>query len=139
MIDLDADVVPGEAVAGLLIGATIEGLLSKVRPKSTETLGEQLKYDFGSVKVWTDKNRIVQIELYSGYRGSLRGFVHIGSTIAEIEHAFGQAVEEDEYDNLIVRTIPGWCFETEEWEKPFAIENNREARVSEMFVFDTKR
>lgn len=45
-------------------------------------------------------------------------------------------VVEDEYDNLVVPSRPGWSFETEAWIHGREFHSNREAVIVEIFVFD---
>lgn len=78
---------------------------------------------------------IVQVGLCSGYRGELQASIGVGSTISDVEKAFGRSVQEDEEDNLVVPNSPGWCFETEEWRNPQTVSNNRDARIISIFVF----
>jgi hypothetical protein len=78
---------------------------------------------------------IIQIGVYSGYRGVLQPGIRVGATISEVEQSFGCSVEQDEEDNLVVPTSPGWCFETEEWKSPQTVSNNRDARIVSIFIF----
>lgn len=94
-----------------------------------------MKYDLGAVKVWSENGVITQIGVSSEYRGALEGGIRIGSTIAEVEDCFGCSVEEDDCDNLVVPGSPGWSFDTEEWSEVHTVQNNRTARIVEIFVF----
>jgi hypothetical protein len=137
MIDLDASIIPGKAAAGVLIGSGVTELLAIIRPQSTTKLPMGEKLDWGAVKIWSENAIVAQIGVFSGYRGTLQPAIRIGSTIADVEDCFGCPVEEDEEDNLVVPTAPGWCFETEEWEKPQTVSNNRNTRIVAIFVFKT--
>jgi len=132
MIDLDAPILPGKAAAGISIGTPVNDLLG--RSQSTTKL-DGLKYDLGAVKVWSENGVITQVGVSSGYRGALEGGIRIGSTIAEVEDCFGCSVEEDDCDNLVVPGSPGWCFDTEEWSGVHTVQDNRTARIVEIFVF----
>src|SRR6185437_9095357 len=99
-------------------GRVTELLTTALMPSTTK-LSSGERHDLGVVKLWTKNGLITQIGVHSGYLGVLENRVRIGSTIAEVEECFGCSVEEDEEDNLIVPNSPGWCFETEEWAKPY--------------------
>jgi hypothetical protein len=93
----------------------------------------------GLVKVWAKDGVIIQVGVYSVYRGMLHPGIRVGSTISEVEESFGCSVEEDEEDNLVVPTSPGWYFETEGWKAPQTVSNNRNARIVSIFVFGQSR
>jgi len=137
MIDLDASIVPGKAAAGISIGSAVSELLANIRPLTAIKLSGSERLDFGTIKIWARNGIVTQVGVYSGYRGMLQTTIHIGSTIADVEDCFGCPVEQDEEDNLIVPNSPGWCFETETWEKPQTASNNRNARILAIFVFKT--
>jgi len=135
MIDLDAPIVPGQSAAGVLVGSAMSKLLSAAGEHSTTKLSGSERHDFGVVKVWAKNGVIIQVAVYSGYRGTLQPGIRIGSTISEVEKSFGCSVQEDEEDNLVVPTSPGWSFETGEWKGPQTVSNNRNARIVSIFVF----
>lgn len=135
MIDLDAPIVPGKSAAGVVVGSVVSELLATEHAPSTTKLSSGEKHDFGTVKVWAKDGMIVQVGLCSGYRGVLQASIGVGSTISDVEKAFGRSVQEDEEDNLVVPNSPGWCFETEEWRNPQTVSNNRDARIISIFVF----
>ena len=139
MIDLDSLIIPGKSAAGIFVGSAVSELLSTVGAHSTTRLSGEERHDFGPVKVWTKDGVIVQVGVYSGYRGILHPGIRVGSTISEVEESFGCSVEEDEEDNLVVPTSPGWCFETEEWKAPQTVSKNRNARIVSIFVFGEPR
>lgn len=135
MIDLDAPIIPGKSAAGIFVGSDVSELLSTVGAHSTTKLSDEARHDLGLVEVWTKNGVIIQVGVYSGYRGMLHPGIRVGSTISEVEESFGCSVEEDQEDNLVVATSPGWCFETEEWTAPQTLSNNRNARIVSIFVF----
>ena len=135
MIDFDAPIVPGKSAAGVFIGSVVSELLATVDAHETTKLSNGESHDLGTVKVWAKDGMITQIGVYSGYRGVLQPGIRVGSTISDVEESFGCSVEEDEEDNLVVPTSPGWCFETERWKSPQTISNNRNARIVSIFVF----
>lgn len=137
VIDLDAFIIPAKTAAGVSIGSAVSELLATIRPQSTTKLSDGEKCDFGAIKIWAKNGTVTQIGVYSGYRGTLQATIRIGSTIADVEDCFGCPVEEDEEDNLVVPTSPGWCFGTEEWENPQTVSNNRKTRIAAIFVFKT--
>jgi hypothetical protein len=110
-------------------------LLATVHSQSTTRLSIGEKHDLGSVNVWAKDGVIIQVGVYSGYRGVLQPRIRIGSTISDVEDSFGCSVQEDEEDNLVVPNSPGWCFETEAWKNPKTVGNNRNARIVSIFVF----
>ncbi len=139
MIDLDAPIVPGRSAAGVVVGSAVSELLSTVGAHSTTKLSGEERHDLGVVKIWAKDGVIIQVGVYSGYRGILQPGIRIGSTISEVEKSFGCSVQEDEEDNLVVPTSPGWCFETEEWKGPETVNRNRNAQIVSIFVFGYPR
>jgi hypothetical protein len=135
MIDLDAPIVPGKSVAGVSVGGAVNELLATVHAQSTVRVPIGERHDLGSVKVWAKDGVIIQVGVYSGYRGVLQPGIRVGSTISDVEGSFGCSVQEDEQDNLTVLNSPGWCFETERWKSPETVGNNRNARIVSIFVF----
>jgi hypothetical protein len=89
------------------------------------------------VSVWVREECVCQVGVSQGYSGTLPEGIGIGSSIAEVERLIGR-VEEDVYDNLIVIGYPGWCFETEEW-LGHRIEDNRGARITEVFIYNASK
>jgi len=136
MIDLDAPIMPGKGAAGLSIGTGVSNLLAAVRPRSTRTRFDAVKYDLGEISVLSKSGNIAEIGLYPGYWGILPPAIHIGSTIADVEDCYGCSVEEDDDDNLIVPGFHGWCFETEQWKGLHTVSDNRNARIIAIFVFE---
>src|SRR5689334_19788729 len=112
MIDLDAPIIPGKSAAGVFVGSAASELLSTVGAHLTTELSAKERHDVELVKVWSKDGVIIQVGVYSGYRGMLHPGIRVGSSISEVEESFGCSVEEDEEDNLVVPTSPGWCFET---------------------------
>jgi hypothetical protein len=110
-------------------------LRATVHSQSTTNLSSGEKHDLRAVKVWAKDGLIIQIGVYSGYRGVLQPGIRVGSTISQVEDSFGCSIQEDEEDNLVVPNSPGWCFETEEWKSPQTVSNNRNARIVTIFVF----
>jgi hypothetical protein len=133
MIDLDAPIVPAESAAGVSLGSVVNEVLAGVHSHSTEKVSSGEKHDLGAVQVWTKDGVVIQVGVFSGYRGVLQPGIRVGSTISEVEDSFGCSVQEDEEDNLVVATSPGWCFETEEWRNPKTVDNNRYARIVSIF------
>jgi len=134
MIDNSAPIVPGKSAAGISIGGLVKEMLTTATTRSTTNLSSGERHDLGEIKVWAKHGVITQIGVYSGYLGVLEPGVRIGSTIAEVEECFGCSVEEDEEDNLVVPNSPGWCFETEQWATPQTVSNNRNAKITSIYV-----
>jgi hypothetical protein len=138
MIDLDAPIVPGKSAAGISVGSALNELLSTGGPHSATKLSGGERHDLGLVKVWAKDGVIIQVGVYSGYRGILQPRIRVGSTISDVEESFGCSVQEDEEDNLVVPTSRDWCFETDEW-KGQTLSENRNARIVAIFVFGYPR
>ena len=139
MIDIRAPIVPGKLAAGISIGGLVKELRTTVTTQSTTKLSSGERYDLDVIKLWVKNGVITQICVRSGYRGVLENRISIGSTIGDVEERFGCSVEEDEEDNLIAPNSPGWCFETEEWAKPYTVSNNRNAKITSISVFKTRK
>jgi hypothetical protein len=133
--DLNAAVLPGLSAAGIVVGSSINGLLSQAHPSKTEHLSACVIYSFPSVKVWAVDGSVDQVGVYSGYRGLLEHAIGIGSTVAVVETWCQCEVEEDDNDNLIVPSKPGWCFETEPWSRDHSIGANRNSHITAIFVY----
>ncbi len=135
MIQLDAPILPGERAAGIRVGEPIARLLEAHQPEAHVPLQEgRERFHFGPVWVWAENGRITQVGVSRGYSGRLAGRIGIGSTVRDVERLIGPIGEDDE-DNLVVVGSPGWCFETEPWRPGTALEDNRDARLSWIFVF----
>jgi len=122
--------VPGVSAAGITLGQRLEDL---PRPNKTTHLTNLDLLEFPSVTIWIKEGTVHQIGVRSGYKGSLDGVVGIGSTVAEVAGNLGD-VTEDEYDNLVVASRPGWCFETTEWQNGHEVKYNFDARITDIFV-----
>jgi hypothetical protein len=92
------------------------------------------RFDYKSVRVWIRNGTVDQVGVSAGYAGMLDQVLGVGSTIADVEAHFGEVVEDDD-DCLATVSRPGWCFETEEWTKGHELAQNRDARITEVFVF----
>jgi hypothetical protein len=119
-MNIEAPIVPGESAAGIQLGSPIEEVLNEYN--NSFSSGEvvnlspsfplNIRYRSAMVDVWSIEGRVEQIMVHDGYRGKLMGNIGLGSTIADIERYAG-AWEEDEEDNLVIRDLPGLCFEIE--------------------------
>lgn len=135
MFNLEAEIVPGQSAAGICLGDTIEGILNQIEPLNIVNLTGGIRYEFGPISLWVDPgNKIKQIGLYEGYRGTISNKIRVGSTLRDIQENFGK-VFEDEEDNLVVEDFPGWCFETEEWKKGRPVNFEPFLRVIEIYIF----
>src|SRR6266566_2559700 len=119
-MDIEAPIVPGEGAAGIQVGLPIEEVL---KGQETHFTSEEVvnhlvpfpiitRYRSAMVDLWAREGIVDQIMVHSGYRGKLMDKIGLGSTIADIEAQIG-AWEEDEEDNLVIRDLPGMCFEIE--------------------------
>jgi hypothetical protein len=134
MFDLDAPIVPGESAAGIRLGDPISSILEKVNPRQTILIHSDKCYEFGPVSLWEENGEVTQIGLYAGYRGALAEAIRVGSTIQAVQEKLGQFVE-DEDDNLVVESIPGWCFETENWLESRKVVPDPALKITEIYVF----
>jgi hypothetical protein len=134
MFDLDAPIIPGQSAAGVHLGDSITELLEQIHPQEIFRLHGGKRYNFGSVALWEKDGKIKQIGLFAGYRGTLAEGIGIGSTIGDIKDKFGAFVEDEE-DNLVVKDVPGWCFETEAWLASHQAEPDLMLRITEIYVF----
>jgi hypothetical protein len=137
-LDCEADIIPGRSAAGLRIGDRVPGW-ARAMASSTTKISRNLELlDLGSVRLWGKDGSIHQIGVGEGYKGRLEGTsVGIGSTIAQVVDALGAVVEDDE-DNLVVPSRPGWCFDTTIWvERPGGgvVEDNLGCTLTEIFVY----
>jgi hypothetical protein len=124
-IDLTAPIQPGWEAAGVMIGDSVEVL---PQPQKRSSLTGVERFDYRSVSVFIQQGFVCQVCVYQEYEGKLADTIGIGSTIAQVQEAIG-TVTEDDCDNLIVASFPGWCFETEEWRHGHRLENNQESRT----------
>ena len=134
MLNLNDPIIPGESAAGVRLGQLVEGIIAAVQPLTTIPLPGSVKVCFESVNLWVKGNRVTQIGVIGNYQGKLSGTIGIGSTIRDIQNAFGPVVEDEE-DNLTVPSMAGWCFETEPWRDSHKLEDNLDACVTEIFVY----
>jgi hypothetical protein len=142
VIDLDAPIIPGQSAAGVHLGSSTDSLIQNVEPEQSQMLsGQVIRLVLGAVSAWSTNGIIRQIGVSEGYRGHLANGVRIGVTIAEVESCCGSSVRENEWDSLIVDGSPGWCFETEQWDRDGngieigGLVENRHKRIVEIFVF----
>ncbi len=112
MLDLNAELIPDRAGAGVTLGQSIASVLDVTQPEAVEARVGCRAFKFGSVWLFEKEGVISQICVFAGYTGKIAGSVGIGSTVTEVMAAFG-FVEEDEEDCFGVTAMPGWCFEVE--------------------------
>jgi len=134
MFDLAAPIVPGKSAAGIKLGQSIDEIIKFHQPVEIHSLGDGAKYCFNQIDLWVRNGKVVQISVKFDYLGNVQNKIGIGATINDVQSAFGK-VMEDEEDNLIVPSIPGWCFETETWQNGQEISENLNSRITEIFVF----
>ena len=112
MLDLNAELIPDRAGAGVTLGQSIASVLDATQPEAVEARVGCHVYKFGSVWLFEKEGVISQISVFAGYAGKIAGNVGIGSTVAEVEASLGP-VDGDEDDCFEVAAVPGWCFEVE--------------------------
>jgi hypothetical protein len=133
-IDLDAPIVPNESAAGVRIGDDARNIVQHAGLTYVEDPPHRLlRYPMGSVILWVMAGCVTQIGVVLGYRGMINGRIGLGATITDVERELGAVIEDDE-DNLIVPSVPGWCFETEQWHGD-ELQANKLARIVSIFVF----
>ena len=138
LIDLRAPIEPGKTAAGLSIGDAVEKL-SQAGCSTTRKLADGLElFDFGPIRIWARGGVIDQIGVRGEYSGHVIGTtIGIGSTIQQVRDAIGPVLEDDE-DNLIVAHLDGVCFETGTWRGGRTVEENLDAKLTDIFVFACK-
>jgi hypothetical protein len=142
MLDLDADIEPGHAAAGLALGdpiASVRGLGRSIRPHAS-CIGVEIA-DLGPVQVWATHGAIDQILVRSGYAGTIAGTqVGIGSSLGRFVREVGQLIEDDD-DVLLCPAVPGISVETTAWSGPgrCAIDANLDSTITDIWVFPPTR
>jgi hypothetical protein len=137
-MNLSDPIVPGVSAAGVRIGDDIKRvLLGSGAPSAVHGDPGRERYEFGTVTIWAKAGRVEQIGVRKPYEGRLASGVGLGSTIADVVESTGTVIEDDE-ENLVVAGQPGWCFETEEWAHGQSLSDNADARISEIFVFESR-
>jgi hypothetical protein len=146
-MDIEAPIIPGHSAAGLQVGSPIEEILQEQETHfiSEEAMNHHLvsvpiitRYRSAMVDLWVKEGIIDQIMVHSGYRGKLMNSIGLGSTIMDIETPIG-AWEEDEEDNLMIRKLPGLCFEIEGSFPGLKDPAFRYAPIKALFVFNLSR
>ncbi len=133
-MNLTDPIVPGISAAGVSLHDPIQQILAAHPSPVVDRFGTTEKYVFDGVSLWARDGRISQIGVRAPYSGKVAEKIGVGSTIGEVVTALGE-VAEDAEDSLIVRGSSGWCFETEPWKRRGGLRDNRNARVTEIFVF----
>lgn len=135
VFDLRAPIEPGKSAAGLTIGDAVAKVSQTGCSTSRKLANGFEMLDLGPIRVWARGGVIDQIGVRGEYRGHLSGTtIGIGSTIQQVQDAIGPVLEDDE-DNLIVAQLPGICFETETWRGGKRVEENLDAKLTDIFVF----
>lgn len=141
-MNIEAPIVPGESAAGIQLGSPIEEILREQELHlSPEEVVNPLvplpiitRYRSAIVDLWVREGIVDQIMVHDGYRGKLMDTIGLGSTIADIERQIGP-VEEDEGDNLVIRDLPGLCFEIEGYFPDSRDPAIRHAPIKEICIF----
>ena len=90
LLDLDADLIPGVAAAGLSIGQPVTELLRLGSPDAIEPRIGCRVLKYGPVWVFeAEAGVVMQVCVRAGYRGKLAGKIGVGSRVSEVEAAFG--------------------------------------------------
>jgi len=133
-MNLTDPIVPGISAAGVSIHDPIQQILAAHPSEVADRFGTTEKYVFDGISLWARDGRVTQIGVRAPYTGKIAGKVGLGSTIGDVTAALGE-VAEDTDDSLIVKGSAGWCFETEQWKRRGGLRDNRNAQVTEIFVF----
>ena len=136
MFDIKAPIEPGQSAAGIRIGTSAREILSHGEPQQTDRFRETDKLVFPFVTLWVRDGRVQQVAVRAPYEGRIGDQIGIGSTVKDIESTLGKVVQDKE-DNLTVTGSPGWCFEADQWSPGGGGGRNRQARISEIFIFST--
>ena len=120
MFEPDALILPGTGAGGIRLGARIEDTLREsgisFKAETPVIGGIAMRgttwHQSPMVILQEEDGRISSITVRDGYRGTLRGGVAIGSTVAEVEARIGP-VGENEWDELTIEGVPGVIFEIE--------------------------
>lgn len=122
MLDLDAPIVPGEGAAGIPTSARGSRSCRRTSSRASASSGASIRacptnavlavYRSDGVYLWVENRVVDQIEAHGDYRGTLRGAVGVGSTVAEVEARIGPVIEDDD-GSLAIRDISGSCFEVD--------------------------
>jgi len=133
-INLDAPIVPNHSAGGIRLNDEACSIVRSAGLAYVEDPPHRIrKYPLGSVILWAKAGLVKQIGVVQGYRGMINGRIALGATIADVERELGTVIEDDE-DNLVVPSFPGWGFETEEW-SGHELQANKHARIVAIFVF----
>ena len=80
--------------------------------------------------------KVTQISVFNEYKGLIDNQIGIHSTIDQVQNHLGK-ISEDEDDNFITPSTPGWCFETDDWntdsDEP-QFDKNLNMEISEIFI-----
>jgi hypothetical protein len=146
-MDIGAPIIPGHSAAGIQLGSPIEEILKELQ---TAFISEEVRNPFfphtpvitryrsAMVDLWVKEGIIDQIMVHSGYRGKIMNSIGVGSTMMDIEMQIG-AWEEDEEDNLVIRNLPGLCFEIEGSFPGLKDPALRYAPIKALFVFKAQQ
>lgn len=137
MLDLNAPILPGQSAAGIQVGQAMAEVLHQVTALTTETSSTFTLYKFETVWVWSRDEIVDQIVVFEGYTGTLPSGVGLGISLAEVQRRMGLVVEDWD-DTLRVEGSDGWCFDTSSWDNGWEVEQNLEARLVEIAVFNSK-
>jgi hypothetical protein len=118
-ISLSAPIIPGESAAGIRLGI-IESELHSILgssfkcerwrdPDYCTNPKDRTKYESPDVVIWLIDGVIYQIGVRNGYRGLLAERFQVGCIATDLAE-LGE-IGEDEIDNLIIKGLPGFCFE----------------------------
>lgn len=138
MLDLNAPILPGQSAAGIQVGQSIAEVLHQVPALTIETSPTLTLYKFGAVWVWSQDEIVDQIAVFEGYTGTLPSGVGLGMSLAEVQLRMGLVVEDWD-DTLRVEGSDGWCFDTSSWDNGWEVEQNLEAKLVEIAVFNSKQ
>ena len=117
-VNLDAPILPGKSAAGIELGWTearvIEAMGSAAQREVIHnpwvaTTSVLVKLHVPEVAAWIEDGVVGQIGVFDGYRGLLASKFAIGCRVIDLQE-LGE-IGEDECDNLIIRGVPGLCFD----------------------------
>ena len=112
-----APIIPSGGAATIIIGEMVELVLERATEAFTSepivvsgvTAPGSMRYRSSYVDFWTQDGIVYQVMVHDNYAGKFLGKIGLGSTLADVEKAFGpiKAI----LDSLVVKGLPGIAFE----------------------------
>jgi hypothetical protein len=118
MIDLDAPILPGQAAAGITLGAPAaealrggDGLFTteEIISACIQAPSGVARYRSAHVDFWATDGIVTRVMVHGHYRGTLRATIGLGAAPAEVAARIGMpyADESDALHTLLIDGAPG--------------------------------